>query len=231
MVKSYRCDTWQQFAEVVDRVERRGETAIVGRPTPPPPMNHFSSVWLAFIDGQFVGSGNSEAVAQAMMLPAGLTPTNNLGYLQAVMESAVQEARQAGVNMVGTEHLLLGALRQEQDQATQLLASRGITREAIYREYRATFPDLHSHQPAPQKDSSFMRLTPKAAQAIRIAMTASSGKVRISHLLLALLQVQGISSGLLEGTVGSQGLDQGQSVAELEQEIRNLIRPEEEQGT
>ncbi len=51
-----------------------------------------------------------------------------------VIEFAIQEARSLNHNYVGTEHLLLGLLRVQDDVAAQILANLGLTPEACRRE-------------------------------------------------------------------------------------------------
>src|SRR5512132_4187051 len=55
-----------------------------------------------------------------------------------VLELAMSEAREMGHSYVGTEHLLLGLLREEQGIGAQVLVSLGITREKGHREGRNT---------------------------------------------------------------------------------------------
>ncbi len=56
--------------------------------------------------------------------PIGLTPQG-----KESIELAVQEARSLDHHYIGTEHLLLGLLRQEEDIASQVLRKSGVTLE------------------------------------------------------------------------------------------------------
>jgi ATP-dependent Clp protease ATP-binding subunit ClpC len=48
---------------------------------------------------------------------------------KASLELAVQEARSLGHHYLGTEHLLLGLLREEEGLASQVLLKSGVTLE------------------------------------------------------------------------------------------------------
>jgi ATP-dependent Clp protease ATP-binding subunit ClpC len=77
----------------------------------------------------------SEVRAQIETLhPAGEQPVGDgqLGMTQqgkASLELAVQEARSLGHHYLGTEHLLLGLLREEESLASQVLRKSGVTLE------------------------------------------------------------------------------------------------------
>jgi len=66
--------------------------------------------------------------------PAGEQPVSDgqLGMTQQGKQSielAVQEARTLGHHYIGTEHLLLGLLREEEGLASQVLLKSGVTLE------------------------------------------------------------------------------------------------------
>src|SRR5436309_4092887 len=68
--------------------------------------------------------------------PAGEQPVGDgqIGMTQqgkASLELAVQEARSLGHHYLGTEHLLLGLLREEPELASQVLLKPGITVEKV----------------------------------------------------------------------------------------------------
>jgi ATP-dependent Clp protease ATP-binding subunit ClpA len=54
-----------------------------------------------------------------------------------VIEYAIEEARQLHHNYVGTEHLLLGLMREEEGVAAQLLMNLGIKPEDVWKEVRS----------------------------------------------------------------------------------------------
>ncbi len=55
---------------------------------------------------------------------------------QQVLEFAIEEARRLGHHFIGTEHLLLGLVRSEEDKAGEVLAKLGVTAEQIRRQTR-----------------------------------------------------------------------------------------------
>jgi ATP-dependent Clp protease ATP-binding subunit ClpA len=59
-----------------------------------------------------------------------------------VRELTVREALRLGHNYVGTEHVLLGLLREEDGVAAEVLAEVGVTREATETWVRATLEEL-----------------------------------------------------------------------------------------
>ncbi len=50
---------------------------------------------------------------------------------KSVLELSLREALQLGDNHIGTEHLLLGLLRQDEGTAARMLGQRGINRQAV----------------------------------------------------------------------------------------------------
>ncbi len=69
-----------------------------------------------------VGRGDGSAPAQ------GLTPR-----LKRVVELASMEARRMGQRYVGTEHLLMGLLREQESVGAQILAALGVNASELYR--------------------------------------------------------------------------------------------------
>lgn len=63
-------------------------------------------------------------------LPAG-TDLPYTARAKKVLELSMTEARELGHNYVGTEHLLLGLLREEKGIAAQALAQAGVTLDAV----------------------------------------------------------------------------------------------------
>ncbi|MGQ9557188.1 MAG: ATP-dependent Clp protease ATP-binding subunit [Desulfurispora sp.] len=71
---------------------------------------------------QMVDKGQPVPVEQVMITPRG----------KRVLELAVEESRRLGHNYVGTEHLLLGLIREGEGVAAQVLASMGIGPEKLW---------------------------------------------------------------------------------------------------
>lgn len=98
-----------------------------GQPYPPPPATDAPEEWplsawqlTAKAVRRFFGS-------RADKLPR--TAESN-----RLIECAIQDVRALGHNYVGTEHLLLGLLRQPNTLAAQLLVERGVTLDGVRRE-------------------------------------------------------------------------------------------------
>lgn len=74
-----------------------------------------------------------------------------------VIELAIQEARSLNHNYVGTEHLLLGLLREPEGVAAQVLVNLGLSLEQIRQELVNLLGDAREHDaqaPAPGKPAS-----------------------------------------------------------------------------
>ena len=122
----------------------------------------------------------------------GLTPR-----AKKVIELAVDEARRLSHHYIGTEHLLLGLIREEKGIASLLLQKLDVDREAI----RTTveFVIAHSGSRAIPDVTGF---TPRSHKVIRYAIDEAYKPgytlVGTEHLLLALLREgEGIAAGVL----------------------------------
>jgi ATP-dependent Clp protease ATP-binding subunit ClpC len=71
-----------------------------------------------------------EAVEKQVVVEADQKTTGQLDYTRgkAVLALAIEEAKALQHNFVGTEHILLGLLRQQQGLASQILDQRGVDR-------------------------------------------------------------------------------------------------------
>jgi ATP-dependent Clp protease ATP-binding subunit ClpC len=70
-----------------------------------------------------------------------------------VLELAMAEARELRHSYVGSEHLLLGILREERGIGAQVLHACGVTWEAARREVLALLGDTATHEPPPGSTS------------------------------------------------------------------------------
>jgi hypothetical protein len=130
-----------------------------------------------------------------------------------VLELAKEEANSFDHNYIGTEHLLLGLLREEEGAAAQFLESQGIkieqVREGVLR-----------HIGRGEPYSGEIDLTPRArrmlALAVEEAHNLDHGRVGTEHILLGLAREgHGIAAGILERL----GLD----IEELRQRKPSLL--------
>jgi ATP-dependent Clp protease ATP-binding subunit ClpC len=92
-----------------------------------------------------------------------------------VLELAVDEARQIGHNYVGTEHLLLGLIREGEGVAAKVLIDMGVERKRVREE---TLKLLGGHPGAPQQESEERPETPSLNQFGRdLTQLARDGKL------------------------------------------------------
>lgn len=108
------------------------------------------------------------------------------------------EARAAGHESIGTEHLLLGILRCEGSVAATALAASGVTLQRARAELQATIVRAEPEAATPAAPAPELRelgrrqqITPHARRilegALREAVRLRDGYVGVEHLLLALL--------------------------------------------
>jgi ATP-dependent Clp protease ATP-binding subunit ClpC len=110
---------------------------------------------------------------------------------------AQDEARALGHGFIGTEHLLLGLLREEQGLAARALGSLGVTLEAA----REHVVEIVGHG---EGDASTGQIpfTPRGKQALELALRESQalghGYIGTEHILLGLVRLDdGVASGVL----------------------------------
>jgi ATP-dependent Clp protease ATP-binding subunit ClpC len=103
-----------------------------------------------------------------------------------VVVLAQEEARNLDHNYIGTEHLLLGLLREHEGVAARALESLGITLEAVRREVEEV---IGRGQQAP---SGHMPFTPRAKKILELALREALGQgknyIGTEHILLGLIR-------------------------------------------
>lgn len=111
-----------------------------------------------------------------------------------VLQFAQEEARRMGVNVVGTEHLLLGLIRDAEGIAGKVLGAHGVTAEGIRTEYAR-----QCGMPGEPVPSGRLMLSVKAKKALEFAlreepvlnpMPGGFASIDTQHLLLGLLHVE-----------------------------------------
>jgi ATP-dependent Clp protease ATP-binding subunit ClpC len=115
---------------------------------------------------------------------------------------AQEEAQQLGHRWIGTEHLLLGLLREEQGIAAKVLAQMGLNIEQVRRMVAETLGRAEQLVAGP------IELAPRTKRVLELAIDEARrlghNFIGTEHLLLGLIREgQGIAAGILE----SNGLD------------------------
>lgn len=109
---------------------------------------------------------------------------------------AEREARTLGHAQMGTEHVLLGLLDEEDGAAAGVLADAGVTVAAVRRKVQEAVGSGQPGQTEPKRSSRASRAIGRAP---RFARDAGSAAVGSQHLLLAVLDVEGTAGQVLRG--------------------------------
>jgi hypothetical protein len=114
-----------------------------------------------------------------------------------VLDLAKEEAHSFGHNYIGTEHLLLGLLRESEGAAASYLTGRGVEIDKV----RDAVLKMIGRGQAPE--SSEIELVPRARRVLALAVEEvrrqQHGRVGTEHILLALaLEGQGVGAGILD---------------------------------
>jgi ATP-dependent Clp protease ATP-binding subunit ClpC len=122
------------------------------------------------------------------------TPSGHIPFTprsKKVLELSLREALELGSNHIGTEHILLGLVREGHGVATQVLVDRG----ADLRRVRATLLTLVRHGGSPPATGAAER-TPGGEEALSNArQLAGGGAVGTHHLLEALARSEDSLAG------------------------------------
>jgi ATP-dependent Clp protease ATP-binding subunit ClpA len=149
---------------------------------------------------------------------------NETDDFQAALSAAATQAQRDRAPQVGTEHLLLGALRQTANPAVWLLASKGITWEIVYQNYECSLRNTY-YRPRDAGRESIPTLTAAAGRALQQARALAPGPADVAHLLVALLSEKGIGNALLMWTFFQEECNQLDTAA-LARSIRLLFTQE-----
>ncbi|MGI8552715.1 MAG: Clp protease N-terminal domain-containing protein [Dehalococcoidia bacterium] len=163
---------------------------------------------------------------------------------QATLQAAVDEARRSGQRFVGTEHLLLGLLRQNDNVSVRLAGEYGITYEAVHRVYASVFLGPTGDDPSRPGSPPFMvalsvfpigsplrpisaeetpQFAPRTRNVVQVAEALAEDSVALAHLLLSLLSDrEGVGAGLLRQMIYDQGLPRD-TLVQLERALEALI--------
>jgi ATP-dependent Clp protease ATP-binding subunit ClpA len=144
-----------------------------------------------------------------------------------VLELAMAEAREVNHSYVGTEHLLLGLLREQKGIAAQVLHDAGVTSE----DARAEMLRILGNEVPPGSTSAITdsgemtirearqplprfieRLRRVIAEAHKVAADRSTTEVTPAHLAIALLEH---GEGMANTALDRLGLDRGAAILDL----------------
>ena len=103
------------------------------------------------------------------------------------MGFARREAQELNHEYIGTEHILLGLIREGNGVAAGVITSLGVNLEAMRKEVLSNLTVRPKHEPSMQ-----VPFTPRAKKAVELALEEAKnighGHVGTEHLLLALLR-------------------------------------------
>jgi ATP-dependent Clp protease ATP-binding subunit ClpC len=140
-----------------------------------------------------------------------------------VVVLAQEEARELGHNYIGTEHILLGLLREDDGLAARALAAMGIGLDAVRREVRQIIG------PGEGEQAAHIPFTPRAKKvlelSLREALQFGHNYIGTEHILLGLVREgDGVAAQVL--------VKQGADLNRVRHEVIVLLheQPEEEAG-
>jgi ClpA/ClpB-like protein len=121
----------------------------------------------------------------------GDVPTGHIPFTpraKKVLELSLREALQLGHNYIGTEHILLGLVREGEGVAAQVLVNLGAelswVRQAVVNELRRMDPRTEMRQTGPARTPETPAVAKAGVQARRLAGGSAVGS---QHYLMALL--------------------------------------------
>jgi hypothetical protein len=139
---------------------------------------------------------------------------------------AQEEARELQHNYIGTEHLLLGLLREGTGSAARALTSMGVTLDAAQREVQASVGRGEHKQP-----SGHIPFTPRAKkvleQSLRECLQLGQNYIATGHLLLGLIRQD---DDMAVRILGNLRADRTDLRARVTQELVDHPEQEEEAG-
>jgi ATP-dependent Clp protease ATP-binding subunit ClpA len=140
-----------------------------------------------------------------------------------VLELSLREALQLGHNYIGTEHILLGLVREGQGVAAQVLVQRGAPLDRV----RAAVTDELGHT-GPGSRSSQSKRTPAADEALAVARElAGSGRIGSHHLLEALARSEDSVAGRALAQLGIDADTLATTIDEIGVEGTSDVTPDE----
>jgi ATP-dependent Clp protease ATP-binding subunit ClpA len=114
-----------------------------------------------------------------------------------VVVLAEEEARMLGHNSIGTEHILLGLIRESEGMAAQALTSLGVKLDVVRKQVEDTISRGTSEPAGP------ISFTPQAKKVLELslweALQLGHRSIGTGHILLGLLREdEGVAAGILD---------------------------------
>ena len=114
-----------------------------------------------------------EVVKSGPPLPAGGPDRPYTSRAKKVLELAMAESRELNYSYVGTEHLLLGLIREEKGIAAQILVEAGASLDSVRAEMLRTYGERRTHAPAVARTPA-----PRTSQRVRSATPSLRKRAR-----------------------------------------------------
>jgi ATP-dependent Clp protease ATP-binding subunit ClpA len=163
-------------------------------------------------------------------------PTGHIPFTpraKTVLELSLRESLKLGHNYIGTEHILLGLLREAKGVGATVLMNLGADLSAVRKEVLQLLSGYRGGQQARMHPVTGIRYreTPAAAKAgVEARRLAGSGAIGTSHYLLALLQEQESMAAQALAALGVTREDIEAKLAELDPTGTSDEAPEEAGG-
>lgn len=146
-------------------------------------------------------------------------------HARRVLVNSQEEARNLGHNQIGTEHILLAIVREDDGIATRALKSLGVTAEKV----RSSVEFMIGE--GTTRVHGQIALTDRSEKAIELAIDEArrmgSTHIGTEHLLFGIVREgEGIASSVLE-SLGVRSLDRIRAEILIALKKRGEIQPEE----
>jgi len=153
------------------------------------------------------------AAITARVPSAGESPSGHIPFTpraKKVLELSLREALALGDNHIGTEHIVLGLVREGEGLAAQVLVAEGVQLAALRESARHARAAATEDRPAPATGR-----TPAAEQALEAArQLAASAPMGTHHLLEALARVE---DGAAAKVLAALGVDAEAIAAKIDE--------------
>jgi ATP-dependent Clp protease ATP-binding subunit ClpA len=145
-------------------------------------------------------------LTEAATLPASPTSLDFTPDTKRALELAVEEARRMGHHYIGTEHLLLGLVRQSGGVGIEILKRLGISPEEVRRQTRRVLQESPVQNSAPQEPPESGRKAQQAAVNEVLAESAVVSHTRLFTLIQTLVMkvLDMIEQNKLSSTQGAE---------------------------